>query len=69
MNEEEKKLNSVINAWFQFFSKMKVGEQIELAKHGKKNAKLFLDICRSFIDGNPEWQMTEDYLFIEKFTS
>lgn len=66
MNELDKKLNTVINAWFSFFDKMKVGEKIELEKHGKKNPKLFLDICRSFIDGNPSFEISNDYKYFQR---
>lgn len=62
----EKTLSEVIELWFAFFKKMKVGQKIEIAHYGKRDPKLFTDMCKCFIDDNPDYEISNDYKYFKK---
>lgn len=49
-------------------SSLNPGESVELSKTkiGKQDKELMLEICKEFIDQNPEFQLSNDYKFIQR---
>lgn len=69
MTEEDKKLSLLITKWFATFERMKPGQAIEIGVTGKSNLKLFTDLCRTFIDGNPDFEFSNDMKYFKRFTA
>ena len=60
-------LSKTIAKWFAIFEAMKPGQMIEVADVAKKDPKLFTDLCKTFIDGNPEThEMSNDYAYLKR---
>ena len=66
----QKTFTETLNFWYEKFSKMKVGQQIEIAVTGKRDPELFTDICKSFIDaGNNDFEFSSDWRFFRRTTA
>lgn len=44
------------------------GESVELSKTkiGKQDKELMLEVCKMFIDENPDFEMSNDYKYIRR---
>lgn len=45
---------------------MKPGEKLDIQNVGKRDPELFLSICKSFIDDNPDFELSNDYKFLKR---
>lgn len=54
MTAEDLILSKTIKKWFAIFEAMNPGQAIEVSEVAKRDPKLFIDLAKCFIDGNPE---------------
>ncbi|ASU34369.1 hypothetical protein MuYL_2482 [Mucilaginibacter xinganensis] len=45
---------------------MKLGEKLDIQTVGKRDPKLFLDICKSFIDENADFELSNDKKYLKR---
>jgi hypothetical protein len=68
--EKKKTFTEITTMWFDYFSKMKPDQSIEIAVSGKRDPELFIDMCKEFIDrGNMDFEFTNDYKYFRRMTS
>lgn len=68
--EQKKSFTEILKMWFDYFSNMKEGQQIEVAVSGKRDPELFIEMCKSFIDaGNYDFEFTDGYKFFRRMTA
>ena len=60
------KFEETLNKWYGKFSKMKPGERLNIEEVGKRDPELFLDICKSFIDDNPDFELSVDMKYLKR---
>lgn len=60
------KFKDVLNTWYGKFGKMKPGEKLDIQTVGKRDPELFLDICKSFIDENEDFELSNDKRFLKR---
>lgn len=60
------KFQDTLNIWYGKFRKMKPGEKLDIQNVGKRDPELFLDICKSFIDDNMDFELTNDKRFLKR---
>ncbi|MDB5288562.1 MAG: hypothetical protein JWR05_3511 [Mucilaginibacter sp.] len=68
MSAPIKPINEIIDHWHGKFSKMRVGEAIEIGVVGKRDPETFTDICKLFIAYNPDFELTNDYKFLKRIS-
>lgn len=64
------KFNEWVQSWWQRFDKMEIGQAYEVARCAK-DAELFLDLCKQYIDRSEKgssYCFSEDYRFFKRFT-
>lgn len=60
------KFQYVLNTWYGKFGKMKPGEKLDIQTVGKRDPELFLGICKSFIDDNADFELTNDRKYLKR---
>lgn len=62
-------LTETMKKWFGCFDRMKPGDSIEIKKYANGDEKTFTDMCKYYIAGHPEYELTNDYKSIKKLTT
>lgn len=63
------KFSETLEKWYDKFRNMKPGQQIEIAVTGKRDPELFMAICKSFIDENHDFELSNDYKYFKRINN
>lgn len=55
-----------VDEGYRFLEKMKPGDRIEITVIAKRDPETFLEICKAFIDVNPDFELSNDYKYIKR---
>jgi hypothetical protein len=63
----QKTFSQILDDWFLRFDRMIPGQAIEIASTAKRDPKLFIDICKFYIDNeHPDYSFTNDYKYFKR---